>query len=126
MHIDHFNIGAPFMVLEQVKDFYCEVLGLEVGFKPPSNNHGYWLYAAGNPKAIVHLSQRDERSMNSSHACLDHIALKMDCVDTLTTALVKHGVPYTINVVGDLSLTQIFFRDPSGLKIEANIDHVYY
>jgi catechol 2,3-dioxygenase-like lactoylglutathione lyase family enzyme len=39
--------------LERTKDFYCEVLGLENGDRPPLDFPGYWLYSGGT--ATVHL-----------------------------------------------------------------------
>jgi catechol 2,3-dioxygenase-like lactoylglutathione lyase family enzyme len=39
--------------LEKTKDFYCDVLGLENGDRPPLDFPGYWLYSGG--VATVHL-----------------------------------------------------------------------
>ena len=39
--------------LERTKDFYCDVLGLENGDRPPLDFPGYWLYSGG--AATVHL-----------------------------------------------------------------------
>src|SRR5437899_5789701 len=39
--------------LERTKDFYCSVLGLENGDRPPLGFPGYWLYSGGVP--TVHL-----------------------------------------------------------------------
>ena len=39
--------------LEKTKNFYCEVLGLENGDRPPLDFPGYWLYSGG--VATVHL-----------------------------------------------------------------------
>jgi catechol 2,3-dioxygenase-like lactoylglutathione lyase family enzyme len=39
--------------LERTKEFYCEVLGLENGDRPPLDFPGYWLYSGGT--ATVHL-----------------------------------------------------------------------
>ncbi len=39
--------------LERTKDFYCDVLGLENGDRPPLDFPGYWLYSGGT--ATVHL-----------------------------------------------------------------------
>ncbi len=33
--------------LEATKDFYCDVLGLENGDRPPLGFPGYWLYSGG-------------------------------------------------------------------------------
>jgi len=39
--------------LEKTKEFYCDVLGLENGDRPPLDFPGYWLYSGGT--ATVHL-----------------------------------------------------------------------
>src|SRR5512138_4017106 len=39
--------------LERTKDFYVDVLGLEIGDRPPLDFPGYWLYSGGT--ATVHL-----------------------------------------------------------------------
>ena len=39
--------------LEATKEFYCDVLGLENGDRPPLGFPGYWLYSGGVP--TVHL-----------------------------------------------------------------------
>jgi len=39
--------------LEATKTFYCDVLGLENGDRPPLGFPGYWLYSGG--VATVHL-----------------------------------------------------------------------
>jgi catechol 2,3-dioxygenase-like lactoylglutathione lyase family enzyme len=36
--------------LERTKDFYCDVLGLENGDRPPLDFPGYWLYSGGTPR----------------------------------------------------------------------------
>jgi len=49
----HINIRVPQSKLARCRDFYCDILGLEVGPRPPFNSTGYWLYADGAP--VVHL-----------------------------------------------------------------------
>ena len=38
--------------LERTKNFYCDVLGLEIGDRPPLDFPGYWLYSGGVPPCI--------------------------------------------------------------------------
>src|SRR5262249_59572752 len=49
--LQHFTIEPS--DLERTKDFYCDVLGLEDGDRPPLGFPGYWLYSGGVP--TVHL-----------------------------------------------------------------------
>ena len=51
--LDHINLRADRATLDALKDFYCDVLGLENGDRPPLGFPGYWLYSGG--VATVHL-----------------------------------------------------------------------
>ena len=52
---NHFNIRAPKPVLEDVKNFYLDVIGLTEGFRPDVPIHGYWLYLEDLP--VLHLME---------------------------------------------------------------------
>ena len=49
--LNHYTIRVR--DLEATKDFYCDIVGLTVGDRPPLNFPGYWLYCGGVP--TVHL-----------------------------------------------------------------------
>ena len=55
--LNHYTIRPA--DLERTKDFYTEVLGLEIGYRPPLGFDGYWLYCGGQP--TVHLIGPRER-----------------------------------------------------------------
>ncbi|MDT5271647.1 MAG: hypothetical protein QOH49_3833 [Acidobacteriota bacterium] len=55
--LNHFNITAPRELLEGVRDFYVEVLGLVVGERPAFMRDGFWLYAGR--ESLVHLTACD-------------------------------------------------------------------
>lgn len=79
VRIDHYNLRATRELLDELRDFYSAILGLEVGYRPPFKSFGYWLYAGENP--ILHLS---EVSLGEVRECdakntFDHIALA--CTD---------------------------------------------
>ncbi|MDX1379776.1 MAG: diguanylate cyclase [Xanthomonadales bacterium] len=126
MHIDHINIRAPADLLEQVRDFYCALLGLEEGFRPNFTSSGYWLYA--NDRPLVHLSlgggapgptPRSETGSRPESG-LDHVAFRSSGVDVLRERLDGRGVPYRVSYVAELDLSQVFFTDPVGTGIEVN------
>ncbi len=121
MKIDHFNISAPFDLLEEVRDFYCAVFGLCVGFKPTSMRRGFWLYEADT--AIIHLSESNRHFANERPGYLDHVAFKMTGLAGLQEKLDRLGVTYTSNYIDELDITQLFFADPAGLKLEANFSN---
>jgi catechol 2,3-dioxygenase-like lactoylglutathione lyase family enzyme len=52
---NHYNLRAPRELMEQLKAFYCDVLGLTQGKRPPFDSFGYWLYAGD--QCVLHLSE---------------------------------------------------------------------
>ena len=78
MSLNHYTIQAR--NLEATKDFYCDVVGLTVGDRPPLSFDGYWLYCGGIP--TVHLLGyqatakliSDGPSYPAGTGRLDHIA----------------------------------------------------
>lgn len=118
MKLDHINIKAPCVLLEQEKDFFCEVLGLSVGNRPDFSSQGYWLYSGA--EAIVHLSVSDSHCHNEKQGFFDHVAFQADDLSGLTQALEARGVKYSTAVVAETKTTQVFFRSPTQTRIEVN------
>ena len=118
-HLNHINIRAR--NLEETRDFYADVLGLEEGFRPPFPSEGYWMYTAGMP--VIHISQHEEGSdvrtnPDGMGTGLDHFAMwGAGLADQLAT-FEKHGVEYTKRLAGGGSVIQVFFHDPNGVQIE--------
>ena len=47
--------------VEKTKDFYVDILGLEVGYRPDFPFKGFWLYLKENKKAAcIHLAMRKQ------------------------------------------------------------------
>ena len=42
--------------IEATREFYCQVVGLRVGERPPLEFPGYWLYAGATP--CLHIAER--------------------------------------------------------------------
>lgn len=118
MHIDHINIRAPNDLLEQVRQFYCAVFGLEEGFRPAFSSGGYWLYAGDHP--IVHLSIGGEAGAVVRPTHLDHVAFQSGDLGTFQKTLDASGVTYRSNYISEIDLTQLFFSDPAGTGLEVN------
>ena len=116
-HLEHFTIEC--VDLERTCGFYCDVLGLEAGFRPCRDFPGHWLYCGGVP--VVHLMKR-EASARADHGTgrLDHIAFRCVDPDTTLARLRENGIPYTDNKLPDAGLLQVFVRDPDGILIELN------
>lgn len=118
MYIDHINIKAPGALLEQVRDFYCEALGLKEGFRPTFPGAGYWLYAGDQP--LVHLSVGSEPVAAATSGHLDHVAFRASGLKDVLQRLDGLGVDYRSSYIDELGLTQLFLRDPAGTGLEVN------
>jgi len=121
--IHHFNIRAPAAKLAQVKEFYCEVLGLQEGWRPPFASQGYWLYAEGQP--VVHLvqSREDEgAAAEDQRTALDHVAFRCSGLELLLARLQSRGIAYQVSRVPSLTIRQVLVRDPVGTGVELSFD----
>jgi len=120
MHIDHINIKAPGGLLEQVRRFYCEVLGLQEGFRPAFSSAGHWLYAGDQP--LVHLSAGSGAPVAGAAAHLDHVAFRASGLQDFLRRLDERGIDYRSSYIAELDLTQLFLQDPAGIGLEVNFD----
>ena len=117
-YLDHFNIKAPKGRLSEVKDFYIDVLGFTVGFRPKLRGPGQWLYAGSH--AMVHLSEDENRTSRKGEDFLDHIAMRCVGVNEFAKKLNEYSIQYRLAYIPEIDLTQLFFKDPAGVTIELN------
>jgi catechol 2,3-dioxygenase-like lactoylglutathione lyase family enzyme len=116
--------------IDRTRDFYCEVVGLEVGDRPPLEFPGYWLYAG--PTACVHIAERRPYAAHAARLGLqiperdsgvgpiDHIAFGAGDYDALTQRLERGGVAAVTNTVPG-GPRQVFIEDPNGVRVEINV-----
>jgi catechol 2,3-dioxygenase-like lactoylglutathione lyase family enzyme len=116
MNIDHINISAPTELLEEVKEFYSEVLGLTSGFRPNFPKPGYWLYSSD--KALIHLVESDMHYENEKQGFFDHFALRTSGLPNMLERLKSSQIEFSINYLPEIKLTQVFCKDPSGTQVE--------
>jgi catechol 2,3-dioxygenase-like lactoylglutathione lyase family enzyme len=117
--------------IEATRDFYRDVLGLQVGDRPPLGFPGFWLYADGVP--CVHIADRKAFTAHSATTgipasppgdgtgALDHLAFSGDDHDEAVARLERNGVAAKHNTVPGIGMRQLFFEDPNGVKIEINV-----
>ncbi len=119
--IDHFNIRTR--DLDRLCEFYTQVLGLEIGDRPPFDSPGVWLYAGGHPILHVGVARDDNGDSDSGSdntLPLDHIALETEGLADAVERLDRAGVEYRMFDVPGREMKQIFVRDPDGVAIELN------
>jgi catechol-2,3-dioxygenase len=120
--IDHYNLRGPMGVLDAIRDWYRDTIGLRVGDRPPFKNRGYWLYAGAQP--VLHLS---EESAGESHpmpgeGTFDHVAFRCDDFDAMREHLVRRAIPFRVADVPLTRTRQIFLEDPAGNGVELNFE----
>jgi len=117
---NHYNLRASKVLLDELRDFYCKVVGLELGERPAFRSFGYWLYAGG--RDVLHLSEcspEEKRAVNVQ-TTFDHVAFS--CTDYKATVdrLTESGVKFGVREVPATGVRQIFFSDPAGNGVEFN------
>jgi catechol 2,3-dioxygenase-like lactoylglutathione lyase family enzyme len=119
--------------IDGTRDFYCSVVGLSVGDRPPLAFPGYWLYAdAGSGGACVHVADRHAYASHAGQLGLDvpdadpgvgpvdHIAFRGADYDGLLERLERQGVRAVTNAVPG-GPRQVFIQDPNGVRVEINV-----
>jgi catechol 2,3-dioxygenase-like lactoylglutathione lyase family enzyme len=120
--LNHYTIRPA--DLERTKTFYETVLGLEVGYRPPLNFPGYWLYCGGQP--TVHLIGPRSDDPHPPHrergptGLLDHIAFSCTGLAEMRARLAEHRIEHEERVIPRDRQTQIFLYDPDGVAVELN------
>lgn len=117
--------------LERTRDFYRDALGLREGARPPLGFPGYWLYAGDVP--CIHVAEWNTYRAHSVAAGigvsipapgtgpLDHVAFNAVDLGEVLARLSAHDVVYSVNDVPAAGLTQLFLKDPNGVKVEINV-----
>ena len=122
--------------LDQSQRFYTDVLQLRVGFRPPFNFPGVWLYPDQDESefGVVHLIGVEPRSREGlrdylgarpvedlrGSGAVDHIAFLATDWPRMRQRFDALGVSYHGQPVPSLGLLQVFLVDPSGVTIELN------
>ena len=129
--LHHCSIRTP--KLQETRDFFVDILGLEDGERPDFPFPGAWLYT--DSTAVIHLIGVDPDDPSGLQQYLggeiraealqgsgafDHFAFNIDNPDTLISRLEKNGYPYRERQVPNTNLFQIFVEEPNGITIEIN------
>ena len=131
-HIEHYLIAANDM--QQTRDWYCNVLGMEEGWHPDFGFPVVWLYLHGAD--VVHIARnandatgqqkaylgRIAQDIGSGTGAIDHIAFRATGLDEMIARLRRHGVEFKERRANGQALYQLFMFDPNGIKVELNFD----
>ena len=127
--LDHCAIRTT--KLQETRDFFVDILGLEDGERPDFPFPGAWLYT--DSTAVIHLIGVDPddpsglqryvggeistEALQGSGA-FDHIAFRANDPSVLTERLKQTDYEYRERQVPNMNLFQIFVEDPNGITIE--------
>lgn len=118
--LDHYNLCAPRELLEELRKFYVEAVGLTVGYRPPFRSPGFWLYAGEQPVLHLSESEKDMVVSESTVTTFDHVAFSCTGSEEFEQKLTRLGIDYERFLIPDLERVQLFFSDPAGNGIELN------
>lgn len=122
--------------LEASRVFYTEILGFRVGYRPPFDFPGIWLYMGedereygtvhiigidpNNPEGLIkYLGDKSLDSLKGTGS-VDHIAFNATGLAEMRQKLSSRGMAIRERTVPSLNLHQVFLEDPSGVTIELN------
>jgi catechol 2,3-dioxygenase-like lactoylglutathione lyase family enzyme len=117
--LNHYNLRAQRVLLDTLRDFYVDVVGLTLGFRPAFASSGYWLYAGD--KDILHLTEapQDEHRPTQGHGTVDHVAFTCSDAESFRRRLLCLRVDFTSETTPSGQL-QLFLKDPADNGIELN------
>ena len=121
LSINHIQLVAEKDLVIQLRNFYCDVVGLTEGFRPAFERFGFWLYI--NDKDVLHLitpKEEDGRSIQKSS--FDHVAFKTGDYLGVLKKLKLLNISFEEKPIPGMTAHQIFLRDPAGNRVELNFD----
>jgi len=117
--------------IDATRDFYSEVVGLTVGFRPQLEFPGYWLYA--DAVACLHVADRGAYLAHAAtlglpapgraaadSVSVDHIAFDADDYLAASARIERSGAVAVHNTVPG-GPRQLFVEDPNGVRVEINV-----
>lgn len=116
--LNHINIRAEQPLLDRLRDFYRDALGLEQGHRPDFPADGYWLYAGSLPVLHLYEAAPGQNRPETKRGPIDHFAF--DCTDFSTVAetLGQKGIAFSVKHLPGSGNPQIFLFDPAGNRVE--------
>jgi len=119
--IDHVTIRTRPQDVDALRDFYRDVVGLYEGRRADFIFPGHWMYLGDSP--VVHLAGTlaadGPAPMGPGNTGqFDHVSFRATDIPATRAHLDRLGLTYAEVPVPGLPVHQIFFHDPTGVKIE--------
>ncbi|MEP7049594.1 MAG: VOC family protein [Pseudomonadota bacterium] len=113
LRFDHVNLRTA--NLAGLIEFYCKVIGLRVGPRPPFTFGGAWLYCAEH--AVIHLVEVAEAPQPGSALRLEHFAFTADGFEEFVATLTAANVEHRVSKLAGTETRQVNLQDPDGNRI---------
>lgn len=117
--MNHFTITAEDR--DATLGFYCGLLGLAQGQRPDLGFPGAWLYAPGNPQAVLHIYW-DRPMPVGRTGVIDHMAFTAHNLKAVKAQFDAAGLKYDLRQQAGSGTWQLFSLDPNGAKVELDFD----
>jgi len=90
--MNHFTVLSD--DLEATRRFYCDLFGFKVGWRPPFQFPGWWLYA-DDDTPILHVIHREDLPQDRG-GVLDHMAFSAKDLPGTIATLKREGLDYEL------------------------------
>lgn len=117
--MNHFTVTAEDRAA--TLGFYCDLLGLREGHRPDLGFPGAWLYADGQPQAVLHLYW-DRPLPSGRTGVIDHMAFTASNLKAVKARFDAAGLKYDLRQQAGAGTWQLFTYDPNGAKVELDFD----
>jgi catechol 2,3-dioxygenase-like lactoylglutathione lyase family enzyme len=131
-HIEHILVAAD--DIDATRDWYARVLGMRSGPHPDFGFPVHWMYIGDVD--VVHIGPsakkaddnqrkylgRTSQDAGTGTGAIDHIAFRATGLAAMLDHLKNEGIEFMQRRANGQALFQLFFYDPSGIKIELNYD----
>jgi len=109
--LDHVNLRTT--RLDEMIEWYCNMLGMQVGPRPPFPFPGAWLYVGEH--AYVHLvGVEAEATGSETELKLEHFAFSANGLDSFEAHLKTNDVRYHRADLTAVDIVQLNVWDPDG------------
>ena len=126
--LEHFLIVSD--DIDETRDFYNEILGMKVGYRPDLEFPGYWMYLGD--AGCLHIAEWETyqswtRRVDipvsqpaAGSGPIDHIAFNASDFDGMVETLRSRNISYKQNILDEIGMRQIFLKDPNNVTLELN------
>jgi len=121
LSINHIQLVAEKDLVLKLRDFYCDVVGLTDGFRPPFERFGFWLYI-GDKDAVHLITPKEGDGRSPQKSSFDHVAFKTGDYEVVLKRLKSLNISFEEKPIPGMTAHQIFLRDPAGNRVELNFD----